>query len=41
MTTLTETVRDHAQDALLVAGAALYIGGFLLTIETALERLIY
>ena len=32
---------DRAQDALLATGAALYFGGFLLAIETALERLVY
>jgi len=41
MTTLTQTVRERAQDALLATGAALYFGGFLLSIETALERLMY
>lgn len=41
MSNLTTAVRDRAQDALLVTGAALYIGGFIVSIETALERLIY
>jgi hypothetical protein len=40
-TTGTETTLGRAQDALLATGAALYFGGFLLAIETALERLVY
>ena len=32
---------NRSQDALLAAGAAAYLGGFVLAIETALERLAY